>query len=601
MESRKSSFRSSSSGFKGKALRSLDSEQNKNLIRGRHQIMNPPRSSSFSSSQIRKGAAFVSQSVSIGASRIRREASASIKESNRFSGQRTSEEELTDNISRFARETKQGVTRATKDVGRRIERTVKNQSSGNNTKRLERNMKQPLETKTVSRTSRNEKKTGFRKTSERGVGQFSSKNGKNIQSKGNRFSQNSSRFKNPIKNLSPDFSEGIRFLQGKAGRKVAEKAAQEAAKQGIKKGVEIAATTSAKAAATTANVASGGSFGAIIVIAAGVLLTLLVVVVAIGALVLIFFRSPMGLVFSFQNSPSSGYEISAVKSALTADMDLKLQALLDEGIEADPTLVPKKQNFTIDYKAVFSLWAVLQTRAGDGFENLDQTDYDRVKEAFYFLYRARTRIEVENVQPPAIPVVYLVAFVESNNPDSVQTSLSLTDSENASYQTLINYDDAFWVAFLGSGSGGDAGDFVINDPGLSQQLSRLPEGDAKTVLTYAASCLGWTYSQPLGGTVRGYHDCSSLVQMAAAQIGVQMPRTTWTQVTWILENGKQISQSELRPGDLIYWSETNSINNATHTGIYVGGGMIIDASSSRGKVVYRQIWGGQVLYARITS
>jgi len=38
--------------------------------------------------------------------------------------------------------------------------------------------------------------------------------------------------------------------------------------------------------------------------------------------------------------------------------------------------------------------------------------------------------------------------------------------------------------------------------------------------------------------------------------------------------------------------------NITHVAIYAGDGMIVDASSSRGEVVYRKLFSGHVLYAR---
>ena len=591
----KSSFRKNTNRFKGSPLKSAGNEQTKRVISNRRQLGKLP--SANPSFYIRKGVSSVNRFMSSGASRVREEASSTIKDSNQIRGQKTAEEELTDSFSGFARETKQTVTRTAKDTVNRIERNIKRQPT-----RLERTKKTSIENKSVSRNSlQKDQKNSFRKTSNRGAGNFQSGNNSRIKSNGNRFSKQSRKLNKAELKVAPDLSEGIRFLQGKAGKKAAEKAVKESAKQGIKQGVRIAATTGTKAAATTANVASGGTFGAVMLAVAGVLLVIIVLSILVGSLVLIFFRSPMGLVFGFGNYDSDGYEITFIKSALTADMDIKLQGLLDNGVDEDPTLTPQKNSFAIDYKSVFSLWAILQSRAGESFEKINANNLDRVKEAFYYLYQAKTKIELEDVRLPVIPERFLVAYVENNTLESIQETLSLTESEISNFQTLINYDEVFWTTFLGSGSGGTAGDFVISNPGLSQQISMLPEGDAKTMLTYAASCLGWTYSQSLGGTVQGYHDCSSLVQTAAAQIGVSMPRTTWTQVTWILQNGKQISQSELRPGDLIYWSETNNINNATHTGIYVGGGMIIDASSSRGKVVYRQIWGGQVLYARITS
>jgi len=80
-------------------------------------------------------------------------------------------------------------------------------------------------------------------------------------------------------------------------------------------------------------------------------------------------------------------------------------------------------------------------------------------------------------------------------------------------------------------------------------------------------------------------DCSGLVYWCLKQAGSNRGRynaagyaavTTWKKLTW----------SELKRGDLMFfWSDTK--NKIGHVAIYIGGGMIIDASSSNGKVVKR--------------
>lgn len=57
----------------------------------------------------------------------------------------------------------------------------------------------------------------------------------------------------------------------------------------------------------------------------------------------------------------------------------------------------------------------------------------------------------------------------------------------------------------------------------------------------------------------------------------------------------EIEQSELQPGDLVFWqnrqcSGCGRWNEGHHTGIYIGLGMVIEASSSKGRVVIRDLW-----------
>ena len=60
----------------------------------------------------------------------------------------------------------------------------------------------------------------------------------------------------------------------------------------------------------------------------------------------------------------------------------------------------------------------------------------------------------------------------------------------------------------------------------------------------------------------------------------------------IADNNLVISYNTLAPGDLIFYSfEVNHrFLNISHVAIYAGDGYVIDASSSKGKVVYREIY-----------
>jgi hypothetical protein len=123
----------------------------------------------------------------------------------------------------------------------------------------------------------------------------------------------------------------------------------------------------------------------------------------------------------------------------------------------------------------------------------------------------------------------------------------------------------------------------------------------QSVVEYAATRLGDPYSMPLAGQ-GSYLDCSYLVLMAYRSIGIELPRVASWQAQYAVDNGLTVSREELMPGDLVFWSfgYNGQFMNIDHVGIYAGDGMVIDASSSRGEVVYRPIFSeeNQVLYAR---
>ena len=121
------------------------------------------------------------------------------------------------------------------------------------------------------------------------------------------------------------------------------------------------------------------------------------------------------------------------------------------------------------------------------------------------------------------------------------------------------------------------------------------------VLEFAVSRLGHPYSQSYRGK-ENYVDCSYLTMWCYRQAGVILPGTAAEQGRYLVEQKLTIAAEDLQPGDLIFWSHkpNGRYMNITHVGIYAGNGMIVDASYSKGKVVYRNLFDKdkQVLYGR---
>ncbi|MFI6981914.1 NlpC/P60 family protein [Embleya sp. NPDC050154] len=90
-------------------------------------------------------------------------------------------------------------------------------------------------------------------------------------------------------------------------------------------------------------------------------------------------------------------------------------------------------------------------------------------------------------------------------------------------------------------------------------------------IAYAKAQLGKPYVWG-GEGPRGY-DCSGLVMQAWRKAGVNMPHFAATQYF----ESKPVSYRNLRPGDLIFWSETKSASDIHHVAMYLGGGRMIHA------------------------
>ncbi|MDL2235963.1 C40 family peptidase [Christensenellaceae bacterium OttesenSCG-928-L17] len=108
------------------------------------------------------------------------------------------------------------------------------------------------------------------------------------------------------------------------------------------------------------------------------------------------------------------------------------------------------------------------------------------------------------------------------------------------------------------------------------------------------------------GTPYSQLDCSKLVQTVYGEVGIYLPRTSVEQAKYCYNNGYTIAASQLQAGDLIFWSKPGCScgrwNEIHHVGIYIGNGQIVDASSSKGRVVLRNVWQGSgfviYMYAR---
>jgi peptidoglycan DL-endopeptidase CwlO len=93
-------------------------------------------------------------------------------------------------------------------------------------------------------------------------------------------------------------------------------------------------------------------------------------------------------------------------------------------------------------------------------------------------------------------------------------------------------------------------------------------GRAGAAVSYAMSQVGDAYVYGASGP--SAYDCSGLTMMAWAQAGVSLPHSSSGQ----MGSGASVSQSELQPGDLVFY-----YSPVSHVGMYIGNGMIVHAAN----------------------
>ena len=92
-------------------------------------------------------------------------------------------------------------------------------------------------------------------------------------------------------------------------------------------------------------------------------------------------------------------------------------------------------------------------------------------------------------------------------------------------------------------------------------------------LEFSKRFLGLPYTW--GGTSSYGYDCSGFSQMLGRRRGLNMPRDAQPQADW--SGVVAVERKDLQPGDLLYFGSSDK--KFTHTGIYLGDGKFINATT----------------------
>ncbi len=115
---------------------------------------------------------------------------------------------------------------------------------------------------------------------------------------------------------------------------------------------------------------------------------------------------------------------------------------------------------------------------------------------------------------------------------------------------------------------------------LYRYVDGTPPLPGETVVNEAIKQLGvryvWAGSTPSGG-----FDCSGLTMYAYKQLGIYLPHYSRAQAGY----GTPVGSDQLMPGDLVFFSDPIS-----HVGIYVGGGLMVNAPRSGDLVTIENVY-----------
>ena len=131
-----------------------------------------------------------------------------------------------------------------------------------------------------------------------------------------------------------------------------------------------------------------------------------------------------------------------------------------------------------------------------------------------------------------------------------------------------------------SANGGPNDDGSYNSGGSYSGGSGVSSDRAAIVVSYALAQVGKPYS--FAAQPPDSWDCTKLTAAAWAQVGVRLTPYSYVQAQEV----RRISPDELQPGDLLFFFK----NGAHHASMYIGGGMIVEASSPSSGVRVTTVW-----------
>ncbi|WP_026874393.1 NlpC/P60 family protein [Jiangella gansuensis] len=118
---------------------------------------------------------------------------------------------------------------------------------------------------------------------------------------------------------------------------------------------------------------------------------------------------------------------------------------------------------------------------------------------------------------------------------------------------------------------------------------------AQAAIDFALAQVGKPYEWGADGP--NSFDCSGLTMRAWQAGGVNLPHWSVAQAQRV----DRVSYSDLRPGDLIFWSDNGQASGVYHVGLYIGGGKMVHAPRPGKNVEVQNVfyWVDPAFYGRV--
>lgn len=181
--------------------------------------------------------------------------------------------------------------------------------------------------------------------------------------------------------------------------------------------------------------------------------------------------------------------------------------------------------------------------------------------------KAQSELAAANIQSKNQELNNQKSQVSSQKAQAEYNATTTTTTTTTTTQSTTAYNSQNTNTNSPSGNSGSNGGYTGGNTGGYS-------GDIGTVIAYAKSMVGGSYVW--GGSSYRATDCSGLVMLSYAQVGISLPHLAASQAGY----GKAVSYDSMQPGDLIFFG-----SSYYHVAIYIGDGKMVHAENSNTGIV----------------
>ncbi len=348
--------------------------------------------------------------------------------------------------------------------------------------------------------------------------------------------------------------------------------------------------------------------GLIAAIAAGgwVAVVVILVIVLVGLLL----GSIFGIFFSNETDGQPMSEaVSEISAEFQAGIDAKLEQLKAGGDYDDVKIIYEGDgdgdsvhvNNWSDVLAVYAVLLNTDTEAGTEVVTITPEKLEKLKAYFEDMNRVAYSTEVQSEtytevndegEEETVTITTLIIRVRVTSL-SYEEAADFYNMNGEQRELLDELMQPEYAALFAAITGVD----VWDGANMTEIISGLPVGTTGTEVVKAGlTKVGCPYVWGASGPNK--FDCSGFAYWCLSQTSSPLgaSRTNAAgQAKWCYDNGYLVGRSELQPGDLVFWQNLgcegcSRWNEIHHVGIYVGDGKVMEASSSKGRVLVRDLW-----------